>query len=746
MKKSLKIGLLGLLTGATAFAGALSLNAQNTEVVSADSNFTMEMEKGASVRLVGTDEKEYGIKYTAKLASCDTEAKYYVMIIPTGWLTKYNLSASYDADCDYYGTLSAQTEIASRIMTMEATPQYVEDEDCYYFEGSIKTVKYENSFREYFGIAYSEKNGTRTYAEFETGENVRSVSQVASAALNDKTENWTTDQKASLKKMVKTAYNASLDSDYTSQEEAELPTISAEKAELPLLGGDTHQMDTLTGVSALENIGVKVQYTSSSPAQVTVSESGMLSANTVGSGATITATVLGEDYEVAEIAPVENMLVGFDTKESEGNILQMNRSGITYSDGFISEWQESFEGRNGVVKTKTTDTGNYQMSRVQPKFNKTKAELAAIDFDYIAIDVWIDAEGTFDTGSGNYRGFGKILGKQWQTVIITKEDITRTSPQSTYWTQQSGSNNSRGYFNTWYGSDTATATSGGYLFHIKSGTSGVNSAGLTVYFDSISYAKFDGEFVAPTQTGAFTLPTVTMAGKAPEISVTTGSNKLTVDGYNTNLLYAGDYTVAYTYNYNGLSYAKEFNFTVDRPAFAEGMLEDFAIPSTANNLFDNNKNPSTWSTEKADSNGETKTGVTMLSFATASNTLYFKAPFTRQQILDMGEDWDYLSIMVLVESESVAVNANITLGQWNLSKSVKNKVWTEVKFTKDEINTSKTVWGAKIAAYATNYGTESGFDVFALRHYNGGTGDNLFVLKAAGAIYVDEIKFVKNAE
>ena len=136
----------------------------------------------------------------------------------------------------------------------------------------------------------------------------------------------------------------------------------------------------------------------------------------------------------------------------------------------------------------------------------------------------------------------------------------------------------------------------------------------------------------------------------------------------------------------------------------------------------------------------------MLSFADTSNTLYFKASFTRQEILDMGEDWDYLSIMVLVESESVAANATINLGQWNLTKYAKNKVWTEIQYTKDEINSSQTVWGAKVSAYATQYGTQSGFDVFALRHYNGGTGDNLFTLKAAGAIYVDEIKFVKNAE
>lgn len=580
MKKSLKIGLLGLLMCATIFAGVLSLNTQNTEIVRADSDFTME--GGAEIRLVGTDEKEYGIKYKAKLTDYDENAEYYVMIIPTGWLTRYNLSASYDANCDYYGTLSAVEEIKDRIMTMQATPQYVEAKNCYCFEGSIKTIKYENSFREFFGIAYSEKNGVRTYAKFETGENVRSVSQVASAALNDKTAEWTDTEKGGLKKMVKTAYNASLDEDYTTQEEADIPTISAQEATLSLLGGDTHQINTLTGVSALENIGVKVKYTSNSPAQVTVSESGMLSANTVGGGATITATVLGEDYTVAKINPVENMLVGFDTQESENNIVKItsyNYLNAENQDVFVSEWQESFEGRYGVVKTVTTNSGRYRFHKVYPLFNKTVNQMQTIttDFDYISIWIYVDADGKYTARSYSHV-LNEVEGKKWQEIRLTKDDIENGNVS--YWKQNWPSK----IWERFNGDYVTQKSDVNELFNLQAAET--NAAPITVYIDSISYAKFNGDFVAPTKAGEFTLPTMQMSGntQSPTVSVSKGTTSIAVNNGKATLPYSGDYTVAYGYTYNGLNYSREYDFSVARAAMAANMLEDFNDPASVNNV------------------------------------------------------------------------------------------------------------------------------------------------------------------
>lgn len=750
MKKSLRIGLLGLLTGTTALAGALTLNAQKNGVVSADTNFTMEMEDGAAVRLVGTDEKEYGIKYTAKLATYDTDAKYYVMIIPTGWLNTYDLSKTYDATCDYYGTLSQEAAIADRIMTMEATPQYVEADGCYYFEGSIKTVKYENSFREYFGVAYMEKNGERTYAEFDEGENIRSVSQVASAALNDKTAGWTDTQKASLKKMVQTAYNAANDNDYTTVETAELPTISAESDELSLLSGDTRQIDTLTGVPA--NIGVQVQYTSSSPAQVTVSESGLLTANTVGSGATITATVLGEDYEVAKVAPVENMLVGFDTEESEDNIVKIT-NGADYQnsesdDVFAVEWKESFEGRNGVVKTVTTSGGDYGQHRVYPLFNTTKTYMTALDFDYISIWIYVDAEGTYNARSYNYV-LNEVEGKKWQEIRITAEDIVHEEQyKNSYWVQNWGAN-ARNQFNTVYAQKDSSITE---LFQLNNGVK--NAAPITVYLDSISYACFnDDAFVAPTQAGEFTLPAVSMGDKqAKNVNVTNGTDSLTVAGGKTELPYSGDYTVEYAYSYNGLAYTKDFSFTVSRAAMAANMLEDFNDPTSVNNIGYGALGNGEW-LESFTVGGVEKKGV--VTFTTTGsdpgNLIYARFNRTSEELLAL--DFDYISFNFFAYKPNNLSDRWVTLTVCGVSKGYNRPeattletvfskgAWKEVQITKDEL----VSYAQSNTRYSNlNTGSDLG-NLFAV-HDKNGTGR--YLLSSSTTVetfYFDSITFGKNA-
>lgn len=749
MKKSLRIGLLGLLMGTTAFAGALTLNTQKTELASADANFTMEMEDGAAVRLVGTDENEYGIKYTAKLAtsSYDAAAEYYVMIIPTGWLNTYNLSKTYDANCDYYGTLSAQSAIADRIMTMKATPEYVEDDGCYYFEGSIKTVKYENSFREYFGIAYMEKNGVRTYAEFAEGENIRSVSQVASAALNDKTAGWTDDEKASLKKMVKTAYNAQRDNDYTTVETAELPTISATSGALSLLSGDTHQIDTLTGVP--ENIGVKVEYTSSSPAQVKVDENGLLTANTVGSGATITATVLGEDYTVAEIAPVENILVGFDTETSQANIMQST----------TSEWKENHDGRNGVVKTDTTAGGTYGNYKVKLYFDVNAAYMEALDFDYISIWVWIDEAGTWNIRSHEYTLETGIEGQKWQEIRIYQEEITTAK---TTWVQNSSSGGARNLFNKAYAKDTKADWHLDHLFQIHSTANGEPK---TVYIDSVSYVKFETSGEAPTTTGEYTLPTVTMNGSsaAPETSVTQGANALTVEQGKVELPTVGVYTMSYAFDYNGLTYEK-----TDSVKLANGNLEDFGNASTA--MLYSYQGAS--GTHYADSAalallGE-RTGVVGSALTVSGTSTYLNLTFNKtadelKALLCANTDgtygWDYISFQIYVSrndwSGYLCVDENgaedyqldYTLNSWSTITLTREQICGKYK---DGGFDTSSIWSVKLLRENNNQFNFSADDViakFCEMHCAGSATGTLFRLPSTSinGIYIDSVSIGKNA-
>ncbi len=138
----------------------------------------MTMLTGASVRAV--NDGYNGIRFEAEVGKeIDENAKYYVMIVPYSYMDGIT--------GDYYAELSAKY---STLAVMESTPYLNEVDDgtrkanTYYVRGSLVNLKYNNLNRKFFGIAYKEVNGVRTYAEFVEGENVRSVAQVSSRALN----------------------------------------------------------------------------------------------------------------------------------------------------------------------------------------------------------------------------------------------------------------------------------------------------------------------------------------------------------------------------------------------------------------------------------------------------------------------------------------------------------------------------------------------------------------------------------
>ena len=467
-----------------------------------------------------------------------------------------------------------------------------------------------------------------------------------------------------------------------------------------------------------------------------------------------------------------NVLQSFDI-ESSVNDVRESKTGSNYdtvAGGFYSVWHETYQGRTGVVETVTTSGGVYGMAKVAVRFNRRVEELAAMEFDYISIWLWIDGEAgqTYQINAQNLVLEKEIQADTWQEVRIYKEDIENTKA---YWHNHKSSNTTaRDKFNSTHAQD----GTGDYLFNIKlpqatdANDLTTQADALKIYMDSISYANIEvGSYQVPTSTGTkFTLPTAklldeTTALLTDEYQVKAeilGVGELDITNNQIDVLDGGDYVVTYSFTYGGRTYTEQLTFTVAR-LLSEGVLEDFAAPSSSTNLRNGERGlssttVSSWTAEKADSNNVTKTGVARLALG-AGKALYFNSPRTRDEMKAM-TDWDYLSIMVLVERDSVAVNTTGTFYQFsNCAKEYKNKVWTEIRFTKDEINglatnangAIVTEWSKKVPNYA-NQGCSTGVDVFCLRHHKGGTGYYLFSIHSSVSntvIYVDEVKFVKNA-
>ena len=179
--KAKAIKVLALATVATACLGVATITAQETSATGAAATF--QMVDGAGVRM-GATADESAIRFIANVPDL-TDKDYRMLIVPTKVLTANNI----EADDNVVATLKANytTNYDAYFLDMEVTPFEHEDYgNC--VMAAMMNVNANRYAEEYTGIAYYMDGETYVYASFSDGndiyENARSVSYVASAALN----------------------------------------------------------------------------------------------------------------------------------------------------------------------------------------------------------------------------------------------------------------------------------------------------------------------------------------------------------------------------------------------------------------------------------------------------------------------------------------------------------------------------------------------------------------------------------
>ncbi len=291
----------------------VAIDADSGSMSGSVSRSMFSMTAGASIRL---NENSMGIRFEAEIGdSYDENASYYMMIVPKSYLTAFNITG------DYYTALYNALQsagLSTYIAAMECKPfQYsAEDAEKYgkivtswYIRGSLTTIQYHNMNTEFFAIAYKVEDGVYTYAKFNEGDNVRSIADVASKALNAGSM-YTDDQKVILNGFVDTALKEGAgkaeDESYT----GETITISATE----LVGYPVATQLQLNGIP--DGADVYVAWSSSNPSVVAVDEYGNVLGVSSGS-ATITATYRGVSYTCA----VTNMAGAKPSLLKDGSIV-----------------------------------------------------------------------------------------------------------------------------------------------------------------------------------------------------------------------------------------------------------------------------------------------------------------------------------------------------------------------------------------------------------------------------------------
>ena len=325
---------------------------------------------GASVRL---NSVKMGIRFTAEIgATYDADATYHVMIVPYEYVTLMNIQG------DYYTQLREKLGENAYLATMEADPfqataeeaeQYGLTEGLYYVRGSLTTIQFNNMNTKFFGIAYSVKDGVYTYASFNEGENVRSLVEISSLALNDEAYK----NNATLQGFVNRGLNKALgNADSTTYN----GTIELSKNELNYLDGYPIQTKLTLGLP--EGADVEVEWSSSAPDTIAVDQEGNVIGLKTGS-ATITATFMGETYTcevdnqagarpmglklkgkilswdaVAELDTYE-VTINDTTKIVKGTLVDVSDFNLTLDEnGAAKEYTASVRGIVGDKKTSET--------------------------------------------------------------------------------------------------------------------------------------------------------------------------------------------------------------------------------------------------------------------------------------------------------------------------------------------------------------------------------------------------------
>ncbi len=367
MKKQFKVILAcGVLSMASVAVSTALLS--NPTSASATTGFAMEY--GARIRIGGTNDSHNGIRFTADLGTdlsvYNADAKWYVMVVPASYVEGME-----GENIDYYQEIyddlyNAETNANPYIATMQAEPYQVEGN--YYVQGSLVNIKYENINRDWFGVAYYEVNGVRTYATFNEGENVRNVVEMASDYINQgKTEKEYQDyvkqgfnQASGNEENAEVSYNEVIDNLSLSASTLTLNDLA--KGEL-----------TVEGLP--EGMKVDVEWSVDSDSDIATVVNGVVTPTAYGE-TTVTAKVLGQTL-TCTLTSVKTTfdMNAFEIEVSAGTALTMTQTidgditsatigekavEASYADGTITianaQFASVYGEQNVVVKTNAGKT------------------------------------------------------------------------------------------------------------------------------------------------------------------------------------------------------------------------------------------------------------------------------------------------------------------------------------------------------------------------------------------------------
>lgn len=309
---ALYIAVISLILSLSLFAAVTIKPAK----VNADAPSDFYMLSGAQAK-INADAKS-GLRFHAVVSDttydaviADANKSFKFFIFPVDVMTANNVSTEYSSSYDYIEQINSRA--SSYVANYPIATAEVAEGTAVYESGalvgyelkcSLTSIKYNNLSREFFGLAYIDYNNagthTYTYASFTSGENMRSIVYVASAAYNDASASFTDVQKTILKNYIELSYykmNGTDEATAKSNLALETPAYAAtsfalSETSLSLLVGGTGTLTLSNGLTSDETKSLNLAtYWSSSATGVATVDGGVVTGVAEGN-ATITAKCL----------------------------------------------------------------------------------------------------------------------------------------------------------------------------------------------------------------------------------------------------------------------------------------------------------------------------------------------------------------------------------------------------------------------------------------------------------------------
>lgn len=404
---------------------------------------------GASVRMG----EHKGIRFVATVDKVNENSKYYVMIIPESWVNTYKLNES--GNKDYYDVLYKAGKRSEKdfkegetisMLVMQSEPTLQKGgayKDLYLIRGSIVNIKYDNSNTKFFGVAFEEKaDGTRVYADGQKEYSYRSITNVASAALNDADADYDEENIASLNKMVKDAYNVSLGK--PEHEQVDLPEMSVHSDIcLSVQNGSTYQAT----VKNMPDIGIDVKWRLAGELLSTIDENGKITVADQNITCFGYAKVLGNEikFRVDPTAkPAEGVLEDFATSSMRYNF---GRGGVVkdgevpYTETLKDLTGVTANGIAGIYVSRSNSIDNkdatFRFALSYEDLKKSLNGVSSVTARMMVGSYYRDCKindsltlkkGNYD-GDSTEKGFVKFVGKEFAVPHNTWVDLTVTKAE-----------------------------------------------------------------------------------------------------------------------------------------------------------------------------------------------------------------------------------------------------------------------------------------------------------------------------